>query len=58
MWLLEERIRDEQSEKLINLMYCQLQDNGVMQEGGGFSSMQEFSVLKFNHSFGFWVPMQ
>lgn len=58
VWLLEESIRDKEYEKLINLMYYRLQDNGVMQEGGGFSSVQEFSLLKFNHSFEFWVPMQ
>lgn len=44
--------------KLINLIYCWLQDNGVMQEGGEYSSMLAFPLLKFNHSFEFWVPMQ
>jgi len=29
-----------------------------MQEGGEYSSMQEFPLLKFDHSFEFWVPVQ
>lgn len=29
------------------LFYCQLQGNGIMQEDGEYSSMQEFPWLKF-----------
>lgn len=44
---LGERIRDEQQEKPVNLVLCQLQDNGIIQEDEEDSSVQEFPLLKF-----------
>lgn len=44
---LGERIRDEQQEKTISLVPCQLQDNGIIQEDEKDSSVQEFPLLKF-----------